>query len=197
MFGQYKKVRNVYEGVLTGKGLTYGGSLVRTEATGYGLVYFMEEALKDQGKGFDGATVVISGSGNVSIYAVEKAQQLGAKVVAVSDSNGYIYDKNGIDLKVLKQLKEVERRRIKDYLEFYPQVSIKKVLAVSGPSLVILPCLALLRMNWMRRQLKLWLPTAVMLSVKVPICLQLLKLLRCSTPTKFSLLLAKPPMPVV
>ncbi len=125
MFGQYKKVRNLYEGVLTGKGLTYGGSLVRTEATGYGLVYFMEEALKDQGKGFDGATVVVSGSGNVSIYAVEKVQQLGGKVVAVSDSNGYIYDKNGIDLKVLKQLKEVERRRIKDYLEFYPTAEYK------------------------------------------------------------------------
>jgi len=118
LFGQYKRIRNIYEGVLTGKGLTYGGSLARTEATGYGLVYLMEEALRDRGKAFEGATVVISGSGNVAIYATQKAQQLGAKVVALSDSNGYIYDKDGIDLKIVKQLKEVERRRIKDYLQY-------------------------------------------------------------------------------
>ncbi|HHV64682.1 MAG TPA: NADP-specific glutamate dehydrogenase [Peptococcaceae bacterium] len=121
MFGQYKKVKNLFEGILTGKGLTYGGSLVRTEATGYGLVYFMEEALKDQGKSFKNAKVVISGSGNVAIFATEKAQQYGAKVLALSDSNGYIYDPNGINLATVKQLKLVERRRIKDYLEFHPQ----------------------------------------------------------------------------
>ncbi|AHF10713.1 MULTISPECIES: NADP-specific glutamate dehydrogenase [Dehalobacter] len=126
MFGQYKRVRNLFEGVLTGKGLTYGGSLVRTEATGYGLVYLMDEAIKDIGKSFKGATVVISGSGNVSIYAAEKAMQLGANVVALSDSNGYIYDKNGIDLKTVKQLKEIERRRIKDYLEFHPKAEYKE-----------------------------------------------------------------------
>lgn len=119
MFGQYKRLTNVYEGVLTGKGLPFGGSLARTEATGYGLVYFMEEALKAKGKSFQGATVVISGSGNVAIYATEKAQTLGAKVVALSDSNGYIYDKNGINLQTVKQLKEVERRRIKDYVDLH------------------------------------------------------------------------------
>ncbi len=117
MFGQYKKLTNLYEGVLTGKGLTFGGSLVRTQATGYGLVYFMDEAIKAQGKSFDGATVVVSGSGNVAIYATEKAQQLGAKVVALSDSNGYIYDKNGINLATVKRLKEVERKRISEYVK--------------------------------------------------------------------------------
>lgn len=120
LYGQYKKIKNVSHGVLTGKGLTYGGSLVRTEATGYGLVYLMNEALKAKGNGFDGKTVVISGSGNVAIYAVQKAQQLGAKVVTVSDSNGYIYDPDGIKLDVVKQLKEVERKRIKEYLNFVP-----------------------------------------------------------------------------
>lgn len=120
LYGQYKKIKNVSHGVLTGKGLTYGGSLVRTEATGYGLVYLMNEALKAKGNGFEGKTVVISGSGNVAIYAVQKAQQLGAKVVTVSDSNGYIYDPDGIKLDVVKQLKEVERKRIKEYLNFVP-----------------------------------------------------------------------------
>lgn len=120
LYGQYKKIKNVSHGVLTGKGLTYGGSLARTEATGYGLVYLMNEALKAKGNGFEGKTVVISGSGNVAIYAVQKAQQLGAKVVTVSDSNGYIYDPDGIKLDVVKQLKEVERKRIKEYLNFVP-----------------------------------------------------------------------------
>jgi len=120
LYGQYKKIKNVNHGVLTGKGLTYGGSLVRTEATGYGLVYLMDEALKNKGRGFEGQTVVISGSGNVAIYAVQKAQQLGAKVVSVSDSNGYIYDPDGIKLDVVKQLKEVERKRIKEYVNFVP-----------------------------------------------------------------------------
>ena len=117
MFGQYKRLRNEFTGVLTGKGLTYGGSLVRTEATGYGLCYFTDEMLKANGKSFDGKTVVISGSGNVAIYATEKATQLGAKVVALSDSNGYIYDPNGINLDVVKQIKEVERGRIKEYVD--------------------------------------------------------------------------------
>ena len=110
MFGQYKRLRNEFTGVLTGKGLTYGGSLARTEASGYGLCYFTDAMLKDNGKSFEGATVVISGSGNVAIYATEKATQLGGKVVALSDSNGYVYDKNGIDLACVKQLKEVERK---------------------------------------------------------------------------------------
>ena len=121
MYGQYKRLRNEYTGVLTGKGLTYGGSLARTEATGFGLCYFTEEMLKDAGKSFNGATVVISGSGNVAIYAPTKATELGGKVVALSDSNGYIYDKNGIDLDAVKQIKEVERKRIKEYLTYHPE----------------------------------------------------------------------------
>ncbi|KAF0135083.1 MAG: glutamate dehydrogenase (NADP+) [Candidatus Saganbacteria bacterium] len=120
MYGMYKKIRNEFTGVLTGKGLDWGGSLVRTEATGYGLIYFLLEMLKDLGKSIKGATVVSSGSGNVSIYAAQKCQELGAKVVAMSDSNGYIYDKDGIDLKAVKQLKEVERKRLKEYLKHKP-----------------------------------------------------------------------------
>lgn len=121
LFGQYKRIRGGNEpGVLTGKGLGYGGSLARTEATGYGAVYFVQEMLKDKGLDFNGKTVVVSGSGNVSIYAIEKATQLGAKVVACSDSNGYVYDENGINLETVKQLKEVERKRIKEYVNEHP-----------------------------------------------------------------------------
>ena len=121
LFGQYKRLRNEFTGVLTGKGLTYGGSLARREATGYGLCYFTEEMLKDNGDSMKGKTVVISGSGNVAIYACEKATELGAKVVAMYDSNGYIYDKNGIDLAAIKDIKEVRRARIKEYLTVHPE----------------------------------------------------------------------------
>ena len=118
LYGQYKRLRNEFTGVLTGKGLSYGGSLARTEATGYGLCYFTEEMLKVmKNDSFKGKTVVISGSGNVATYACEKATQLGAKVVALSDSKGYIYDENGIDLDVVKQIKQVERGRIKEYAD--------------------------------------------------------------------------------
>lgn len=117
LFGQYKRIRDEHVGVLTGRGLSYGGSLVRTEATGYGLVYITEEALKVRGDSFKGKTVVISGSGNVAIYACQKAQSLGAKVVAMYDSNGYVYDANGINLDVVKDIKEVKRGRIKEYAE--------------------------------------------------------------------------------
>ena len=120
MFGQYKRLQNEYTGVLTGKGLTYGGSLARKQATGYGLCYFTQEMLKANGKSFKGQTVVISGSGNVAIYACEKAQELGAKVVTLSDSNGYVYDKDGIDLDAVKQIKEVERKRISEYIKYRP-----------------------------------------------------------------------------
>ena len=120
MFGQYKRLRNEFTGVLTGKGLTYGGSLARTEATGYGLCYFTEEMLNDHNDSFKGKTVVISGSGNVAIFATEKATQLGGKVVALSDSNGYIYDANGIDLDAVKQIKLKERKRIKEYVTTHP-----------------------------------------------------------------------------
>ena len=121
LYGQYKRITNLYEGVLTGKGLTYGGSLGRKQATGYGLCYFTDAMLKDKGDSFENKTVVISGSGNVAIYACEKATQLGAKVIALSDSNGYIVDKNGIDLTAVKEIKEVKRGRIKDYLEYHSE----------------------------------------------------------------------------
>lgn len=117
MFGQYKKLTKLFEGILTGKGLDFGGSLVRTEATGYGCVYFCDEMLNARKEGFDGKTVVVSGSGNVAIYSHEKATQLGGKVVAMSDSNGFIYDKNGINLDTVKRLKEVERKRINEYVK--------------------------------------------------------------------------------
>ena len=120
MFGQYKRITNQFTGVLTGKGLSYGGSLVRKEATGYGLCYLTDEMLRQHGTSFAGKTVVISGSGNVAIYAAEKAMQLGAKVVAMSDSNGYVYDKDGIKLDVVRQIKEVERGRIREYAERVP-----------------------------------------------------------------------------
>ena len=132
LFGQYRKIRNAYEaGVLTGKGLEYGGSLARKEATGYGLIYFMREMLKANGSDIKGKTVTISGSGNVAIYACEKAQEYGAKVVAMSDSNGCIYDPDGIKLDVVKQIKEVERGRIKEYANrvqgaVYTEVSIRR-----------------------------------------------------------------------
>jgi len=116
LFGQYKRIKNIFHGVLTGKGLMYGGSLARTEATGYGCVYFCNEMLKDRKSGFEGKKVVISGSGNVAIYATEKAQSLGAKVVAMSDSGGYVYDADGIKLDIVKRLKEIERKRISEYV---------------------------------------------------------------------------------
>ena len=115
MFGQYKRIKEEFTGVLTGKGLTYGGSLARKEATGFGLCYFTDEMLREAGKSFDGARVVISGSGNVAIYAAQKATELGATVVAMSDSDGYIYDENGIDLSLMKNIKEIRRARISEY----------------------------------------------------------------------------------
>lgn len=115
MFGQYKRIRGLYEGVLTGKGLSYGGSLVRTQATGYGLLYLVEELLKCHDDGIDGKTIAVSGAGNVAIYAAEKAAQLGGKVVTMSDSTGWIYDKDGIDLDLVKEIKEVRRGRISEY----------------------------------------------------------------------------------
>ncbi|HJB56477.1 MAG TPA: NADP-specific glutamate dehydrogenase [Candidatus Flavonifractor intestinipullorum] len=142
MYGQYKRLRNEFTGVLTGKGLTYGGSLARTEATGYGLCYFTDEMLKANGKSFEGQRVVISGSGNVAIYANQKATQLGGRVIAMSDSNGYIVDENGIDYKVMKEIKEVKRARIKTYLDYVP--TAKYVEGCSGiwtvPCDIALPC---------------------------------------------------------
>ena len=117
LYGQYKRITKLYEGVLTGKGLTFGGSLARTEATGYGLLYFVKEMLEDAGMDIKGKTVLVSGAGNVATYAIEKAQQMGAKVVTCSDSNGYVYDPDGIDLALLKDIKEVRRARISEYVK--------------------------------------------------------------------------------
>ena len=121
LYGQYKRITGLYEGVLTGKGLTYGGSLARKEATGYGLIYFMDALLKSKGNSFAGKRVVVSGAGNVAIYAAEKATQLGAKVVAMCDSTGWIYDEAGVDLAAVKQIKEVERKRLSEYKNYRPQ----------------------------------------------------------------------------
>ncbi|MDD5459472.1 MAG: NADP-specific glutamate dehydrogenase, partial [Phycisphaerae bacterium] len=142
LFGQYKRLNNTFEGVLTGKGLQWGGSLVRTEATGYGLVYIMDEVLKSHGKSFDGMKVSVSGSGNVAIYAHEKVTQLGGKVITMSDSNGYIHDPDGINLDTVKQLKEVERKRIREYVKTYKKATYTE--GCSGiwqvPCDVALPC---------------------------------------------------------
>ncbi len=135
LFGQYKRLTGLYEGVLTGKGLTFGGSLARTQATGYGLIYILDEMLKHNGKELAGKTVLVSGSGNVAIYATEKAQQLGAKVVALSDSNGYVYDKDGIKLDIVKEIKEVRRGRIKEYAEAVPTA-----VYTEGKGIWTIPC---------------------------------------------------------
>jgi glutamate dehydrogenase (NADP+) len=136
LFGQYKRITNRYEsGVLTGKGLDWGGALVRKEATGYGLVFFVQEMLKARGQSFEGKTCVVSGAGNVSLYTIEKVQQLGGKVVACSDSGGYIYDENGIDLECVKQIKEVRRGRISEYSKTQPRCKY-----VSGGSIWDVPC---------------------------------------------------------
>ena len=141
MFGQYKKIRNVFEGVLTGKGLAFGGSLARTEATGYGLVYITEEYLKSKGDSFAGKTVCVSGSGNVAIYATQKAQQMGAKVVTLSDSTGWIHDPAGIDVELVKQIKEVERGRISEYAKRKSGVEYHEGRGVwSVPCDIALPC---------------------------------------------------------
>ena len=141
MFGQYKRIRSLFEGVLTGKGLSYGGSLARTEATGYGLLYFADEMLKKNGQSLEGKTVIVSGSGNVAIYAVENAQQLGAKVVTVSDSNGWVYDVEGIDVEALKEIKEVKRQRLTEYKNYRPNSEYHEGKGVwSVKADIALPC---------------------------------------------------------
>ncbi len=135
LFGQYKRITGLYEGVLTGKGLTFGGSLARTQATGYGLIYILKEMLEHNGKDLAGKTVLVSGSGNVAIYAVEKVQQYGAKVVAMSDSNGYVYDPEGIKLDVVKEIKEVRRGRIKEYAD-----AVASATYTEGKGIWTIPC---------------------------------------------------------
>ena len=141
LYGQYKRITGLYEGVLTGKGLTYGGSLARTQATGYGLIYIMEEVLKSKGESFAGKRVVISGAGNVAIYAAEKAIALGAKVVTMSDSTGWIYDEEGVDLAAIKQIKEVERGRLSAYAAYRPNSEYHTTGKVwDVPCDIALPC---------------------------------------------------------
>ena len=141
MFGQYKRIRDAYEGVLTGKGLNFGGSLVRTEATGYGLLYFTNAMLKKNGLSMEGKTVVVSGAGNVAIYATEKAYQLGAKVVTMSDSTGWVYDPEGIDLAAIKEIKEVNRQRLSEYTKYRPNAQYHEGKGVwSIPCDIALPC---------------------------------------------------------
>ena len=141
MFGQYKRIRGVYEGVLTGKGLSYGGSLARTEATGYGLLYLTQEMLKLNGIDIAGKTVAVSGSGNVAIYATQKAQQMGAKVVTVSDSNGWVYDPEGIDVAALKEIKEVKRARLTEYKNYRPNSEYHEGRGVWSVKVdIALPC---------------------------------------------------------
>ena len=141
LFGQYKKLRNEFTGVLTGKGLAWGGSLARTEATGFGLCYYTDEMLKANGKSFEGKKVIISGSGNVAIYANQKATELGGKVIAMCDSNGYIVDENGIDYKIIKEIKEVKRDRIKTYLNYVPSAKFVEGKGIwTVPADIALPC---------------------------------------------------------
>ena len=141
LFGQYKKLRNEFTGVLTGKGLTWGGSLARTEATGFGLCYYTDEMLKANGKSFEGKKVIISGSGNVAIYANQKATELGGKVIAMCDSNGYIVDENGIDYKIIQEIQDVKRDRIKTYLNYVPSAKFVEGKGIwTVPADIALPC---------------------------------------------------------
>ena len=141
MFGQYKRIKNIYEGVLTGKGLTYGGSLARTEATGYGLLYITEEMLKCNGQDIAGKTIAVSGAGNVAIYAIQKAHQLGAKVVTCSDSTGWVYDPDGIDVDALKEIKEVKRARLTEYKNYRPNSEYHEGKGVWSVKVdIALPC---------------------------------------------------------
>mgnify|MGYP000615208314 FL=1 len=175
MFGQYKRIRGLYEGVLTGKGLSYGGSLARTEATGYGLLYFTEELLKINGKDIKGMTVAVSGAGNVAIYAIQKAQQLGAKVVTASDSTGWVYDPDGIDVEALKEIKEVKRARLTEYKNYRPNSEYHEGREYGMLKLTSL-FHVLHRMSFTLKMQRHLLQTDVLQYVKVLTCLQLSKL---------------------
>lgn len=196
LYGQYKKLTNRSEGVLTGKGLSFGGSLARTEATGYGLVYITEELLKDHGKNIQDARIAVSGSGNVAIYAIEKAEQLGAKVISCSDSSGYIIDENGIDVDAVKQIKEVERKRIKEYLNYHlTQHTVRVQFGIT--LFVTLHFLALLKTKSTRLKLKDLQIQAVMQYVKALICLLMRKLQKFSLTEIFFSFLARLQMQAV
>ena len=172
LFGQYKRLRNEVTGVLTGKGLSYGGSLVRPEATGYGLCYFTQEALRCMKQdSFEGKTVVVSGSGNVAIYATEKATQLGGKVVALSDSNGYIYDKNGVNLDVVKAIKLQRRGRISEYVKEVPGAEYHEGCAGIWGIRAILRCPAPRRTKLTAKAPRSWRQMAAKWCARAPICL--------------------------
>ena len=174
MFGQYKKIRSAYEGVLTGKGLTFGGSLARTEATGYGLLYLTEELLKLNGIELAGKTCLVSGSGNVAIYAIEKAHQLGAKVVTCSDSNGWVYDPDGIDVAALKEIKEVNRARLTEYKKYRPNSEYHEGRGVwESKPISRFPVRHRTNCIWMMRNS--WLPTALSQYARALTCLRLWK----------------------
>ena len=196
MFGQYKRIRGVYEGVLTGKGLSYGGSLARTEATGYGLLYLTDELLKLNGIELAGKTVAVSGAGNVAIYATQKAQELGAKVVTVSDSTGWVYDPDGIDVAALKEIKEVKRARLTEYKNYRPNSEYMKEEEYGALKLTSL-FHVLHRMSFTLKMQKHLLQTDVLQYVKVLICLQLSKLQSICRRMVLSLHLVKQLTPVV
>ena len=187
MFGQYKRLTNSFQGgMLTGKGLTFGGSLARTEATGYGLCYFTAEALKCmRGDSFAGKTVVISGSGNVAIYACQKATELGGKVVTMSDSTGYVYDPNGIDLAYVKDLKEVRRGRIKEYADTHPGATYVPDCHRSGRPPATSLCPALPRMRSTRLRRRLWSRAAAPWCARAQICPARRRPFRSTCPTVF------------
>jgi len=193
LFGQYKRIRDEYSGVLTGKGLEFGGSLARTEATGYGLCYYTAEAMRVlRNDSFEGKTVVISGSGNVAIFATEKAQALGAKVVTASDSNGYIYDPNGIQLDVVKDIKLGHRGRIKDTPSVCRAPNITRAARACGPFRAISPCRAPPRTRSTRNPPRLSSPTAAPWCAKAPTCLPLRRQSPSTRPTTCSM---APPRP--
>ena len=196
MFGQYKRIRNAYEGVLTGKGLTYGGSLVRTQATGYGLLYLTEELLKLNGKELAGKTVAVSGAGNVAIYAIEKAYQLGAKPVTCSDSAGWIYDPEGIDLAALKEIKEVKRARLTEYKNYRPNAEYHEGRGVWSVKVdVALP--ARHRTSCSLRMQNSWQLTDALQYARAPTCLPHWKLPNICRRTALSSHRAKLPMQAV
>ena len=199
LFGQYKRIRNVYEGVLTGKGLNYGGSLARTEATGYGLLYLTKEMLKQNNMDIAGKTVCISGAGNVAIYATQKAQQMGANVVTLADSTGWVYDKDGIDVAAVKEIKEVKRARLSEYTKYRPNAEYHEGKFLwTIPCDVALPCATQNELdvegaqNLIKNGVK-----AVAEGANMLICLQHLKLQRCSKRMVFSLLQVRLLMQVV
>ena len=195
-FGQYRRLKTVYEGVFTGKGLSYGGSLARPQATGYGLLYMTKEMLKSNGVDIAGKTIVVSGAGNVATYAIEKAWQMGAKPVTCSDSTGWIYDPDGIDVATLIQVKQVQRARLTEYAKARPNASTTKARAF-GLSSAISHCPALPRMSCSSTMLRLWWLTAVWQFARAQICPPPWRLPSICRIVAFTSFPVRLPMPVV